>query len=401
MSKRVLMLTSTNLACNPRCLKEVTLLLGMDIHVTLVAFNLHNWTTKKEQEINEELKKVEFHYLEAGRAPLFNWLVGSFIEKAARAIAPIFRFNLFVSAMAVSKRTWSMLKWVERNDRDYDLIIAHNPPAFYPAARLAAKRNIPFALDVEDFHPGEGNNKRDHENMLVVMRKVFARAAYLSYASPLIRKYTEDVVGRDNPASFVINNVFPSTGFRPPEKETAAKLKIVWFSQYIDLGRGLEQLIPCLERFSERLELTLIGNMREPFYQEYVDGKPFIRLEGPMTQQQLLQAISAYDIGLAIEPGRDANNRVALSNKIWTYFQGGLFIFASDTPAQADFIAKYPGCGICVPLKEDDIVLAVDRMIGQIDQLRAGRTSRFEQSGKVNWESESAILLNKWKEILG
>jgi hypothetical protein len=400
MAKEILVLTSTNLACNPRCLKEVRLLSQKGYKVRLVAFHLHNWTTAKEQELNKELTTINFHYLDAGRKPLLTWLLSTVIEKAARVIAPLFRSGTFVSAMAITKRSWVLLRWAQRDKGDYSMIIAHNPPAFYAAARLAAKRNIPFALDIEDYHPGESNNTRVQANMTTLIRNLIPKAAYASYASPLIREYSERLLHRKPKDSFVINNIFSATDFPVPSVEVRGKIKVVWFSQYIDFDRGLEALIPALEKYADSFELTLIGNCREEFREKFVAGREFIRLMKPLSQERLHKTIGDFDIGLAIEPGRDVNNCVALSNKIWTYFQAGLFIFASDTPAQERFMSVYPDHGICIPLTTERIHAALNDLAGRIGEIRAEKVARFERAAGMGWEKEADGLLRQWQHIL-
>ena len=69
LDKHVLLITSTNLACNPRCLKELRLLIALQAKVTVLAFNLHNWTTSKEVTLNKEFTAVTFHYLETTKKP--------------------------------------------------------------------------------------------------------------------------------------------------------------------------------------------------------------------------------------------------------------------------------------------------------------------------------------------
>ncbi|HXO74258.1 MAG TPA: hypothetical protein VN824_03485, partial [Puia sp.] len=272
--------------------------------------------------------------------------------------------------------------------------------AFYAAAQLAAKRNIPFALDIEDYHPGESNNPREQAIMTTLVRNLIPKAAYASYASPLIKEYSERLFERKPRASFVLNNIFSATDFPLPSAEVRGKVKVVWFSQYIDFDRGLEVLIPALEKFADRFELTLIGNCREEFRQKFVAGREFVKLMQPLSQQRLHGIIGEFDIGLAIEPGRDMNNRVALSNKIWTYFQSGIFIFASDTPAQEAFMAEYPDHGICIPLTTERIDAALNDLASRIEEIRAEKITRFERAAGMGWEKESQILVNQWRLLL-
>ena len=109
IDKHILLLTSTNLACNPRSLKELKLIVDMKISVTVVAFNLHNWSTEREKELNEELPGINYQYLDGSRKIFFPWLLSSIFEKMGRVLIPFFSSNLSWCALAISKRSWLLL----------------------------------------------------------------------------------------------------------------------------------------------------------------------------------------------------------------------------------------------------------------------------------------------------
>src|SRR5205823_4048733 len=57
-----------------------------------------------------------------------------------------------------------------------------------------------------------------------------------------------------------------------------------------------------------------------------------------------------YDVGLAVEPGFSVNNRLALSNKAFTYVLAGLAVILTDTPGQREFAAGLgDGAALCPP----------------------------------------------------
>ena len=80
----ILFITSTNLASNPRCLKEVRTAAQQGYTVSVIAFAMDNWTKEKEQIIRESLKQVNFYYIPAGRSPFWPWLNAVLREKSSR-----------------------------------------------------------------------------------------------------------------------------------------------------------------------------------------------------------------------------------------------------------------------------------------------------------------------------
>ncbi len=402
-AKHVLLITSTNLACNPRCLKEVRLLNALHFKITVVAFNLHNWTTEKETIINKELSNVEFIYLETTKHDFFGWISSSLIEKISGAFSSLLKSNTFLSAVSISKRTWILLKWSKKWKGKTDFIIAHNPPAFYVAAELAKSLNVSFAIDVEDYHPGEGNNENQKKNMIFLMQQTIAQTGYTSYAAPLIKKYTEALLPKNKLNGIVINNNFSQSEFLEPVQRNTSnpKLKFVWFSQFIDYRRGLEKVLPALDDFADLIELTLIGNLREHFYNAELKQRKYIKIISSLSQKDLNNELANYDFGLALEDKEaDTNRNICLTNKIWSYFQAGLFIIASDTEAQQDFILQHQNHGLIISFESDDIVQKIKMLIYQLPEICSKKTSRFEDAKKENWENESLLLINKWNSLL-
>lgn len=400
MNRQVVLLTSTNLTCNPRCLKELRLLVDMKVTVTVVAFNLHNWSTEREKELNKELPGINFQYLESTRKNFIPWLLATIFESVGRFLLIFFSSNLFLCALAVSKRGWLLLRWCKSSMVKPDLIIAHNPAAFYPAYWLATKNKVHFALDIEDYHPGETMPAIVKKSVSILMKNLVEKSTYTSYASPLIKEYSEKLLGASNPCSFVINNFFPGSNFQYIAPVATEKIQLVWFSQNIDRGRGLEELLPIFTFFDGAFELTLIGNPKEPFCSEEIKNKRGISIVNAVHPTVLNKMMGQFDIGLAIEPGKDLNNTIALSNKILTYFQGGLYILASDTAAQKLFMQQHPGHGICCSLQKEPLTYSFEKLVKDKEQIRTLKTNRFKNAAAFNWENESKALKDKWEEIL-
>lgn len=403
-TKEVLLLTSTNLACNPRCLKELRMLSKQGHRVTLVAFELHNWTTDKEKMLREELAGVEFHYLDAGRHPLIPWLKATVMEQVSRRLSSLAPSDLWLAAMSINKRSWMLLQWVKHHRKKYHLIIAHNPPAFYAADWLANATGSPFAIDIEDYHPGEGGGPWQSRCATLLMRRLLPKATYVSFASPLIKEYSQRLVNPGRTDHWVVvNNTFSRTEFAAPAPVDAAEpVRLIWFSQYINYGRGLEQILPVLDEFRDRVRLTLVGSGREPFLSKETAGREYVRVLDAMPQAVVHRSLSNYDVGLAIEDGSaDINKDICISNKIWSYLLSGLYIVSSDTKGQLRFMEEHPGNGVCSSLQADDLRKAIVHLLDHTAAIREGRAGRYDQGASAAWENESTLLAAQWKPILG
>lgn len=404
MKKKVLLLTSTNLACNPRCLKELKLMLSKNADVTVVGFNLHNWTDQKEKELHEEFTGVHFHCLEGTRHQAGRWLFATFAEKCARFMVRVFTSNTYLSALAVGKRTWLLQDWVKKNTTQFQFVIAHNPPAFYPAAIIATQQSVPFAIDVEDFHPGEGNSPIEKKAVAILMRRLLPLCHYVSFASPLIKTYTENLLRLQPQDKFVVvNNAFPGGEFVQLATSPAngEKIRLVWFSQFIDYHRGIERLLPLLDKFQHDLHLTLIGSMREKFFNSEIKHRHYISGLASVSQKELHLLLNNYDIGLATEDGAvDINRNLCLTNKIWAYFQSGLYLLVTDTPAQQKFLHAHPEHGCTISFSATDAEQVIRGIIKNKVAIRSARQHRFAAASNFSWEREASVLTQHWERIL-
>lgn len=400
----VLLLTSTNLTCNPRCHKELQLLLQQGFRVTLVAFRLNNWSEPVEAQLRLQYPAVQFHYLDTTRqGHALLWLMSAVLEAIARKTAGLFPRWWWLQALSVSRRSWLILRWTNRLRERPSLVIAHNPAAFYPAWCLSLRKKMPFALDIEDFHPGEDNPPAERESVTRLMQHLLPISMYNSYAAPLIMQHCFRLAAPlDKFRNVLVNNSFSAHAFRLPDYPlTADTVELVWFSQVVDFRRGLERVLPVLDRFpAGTFKLTLIGDLRAAFYEQELKTRAYITCTPALPQEMLLEHLSAFDAGLAIEFNpADLNRNLCLTNKIWSYLQAGLFIAATGTDAQRAFLEAHPGHGLVTTDPEADFYPVLQYIQTHIKEIRQGREQRFLAARAFAWEQESKSLLGFWQSL--
>ena len=421
--KNFLFLTTTNLATNPRLTKELNLALTNRFRVTVLTFTLGNWSDKLGKEIEKGFQDEYGHAfklieLDATRTNRFNWLFWALLEKCAGKIYPFFKSNVFINALASTRRSIQLLEKSRRLTVQPDLIIAHNMGALYPAYRLGKIRNIPFIFDIEDYHPGElassnkGNEKKRREFLL---KKLLSKAKGITSASPLIGKYTLKLIG-DHPNHKVILNSFPESEFIPPMVQKFKKgepLKLIWFGQKIGPDRGLEQLFGALSEISRSdlgpISLTLIGDWDTRFkkniffpFQKTIKGTCIlVVVQVPLPQTELLAQLYYYDIGLALElTGSDLNRQLCLTNKIVAYTQAGLYTLATNTEAQSRFIKDDSDRGILCGQSSSDIRLALEKVLQERETIIEGKEIRYKKGRKLGWEQAKTKLVNLWNNAI-
>ncbi|ASB50966.1 glycosyltransferase family protein [Alkalitalea saponilacus] len=443
--KQLLFLTTANLASNPRLVKEIDLFSKAN-KITVLLFKLGNWSDAINEEMMSNRTHIQFIQLDVTRSKYLKWLFWAVLEKKARMFWPILKQSIWLTALAQTRRSIMLLTKGNHICRNTDLIIAHNPGALYPAYALSKKWKTPFIYDIEDYDPGiDVPNGGSHyipvcERML---KNCLPQSKALTSASPLIEEYTLALIG-GHPNHSVILNSFPSDEFIPPLNREDKILKLVWFSQTISFGRGLEQLFAALLKIYQSEEImpvkekpeihvTLIGNLDPSFEQEIIvpflkslndiekSDKPketekasdsplqsiaigvskILTILPPMAQSQLHAELANYDIGMALElDNTDLNRGLCLTNKIIAYAQAGLYLLATDTPAQKQFMEEDSDRGIICGQRPVEIAKILDNLLSQKEELINTRSNRFKQGRELSWEKESEKLKQIWQTIL-
>ncbi|MBB6610330.1 hypothetical protein H7F15_04710 [Pontibacter sp. Tf4] len=396
----ILFLTTANLSANPRLVKEIRFAITYNYKVTVVLFDLKQWTTELEKLYQKEFKYVQLIYLPATRQNLISWLQLNINHFAAQRFYRYFPLSLKLAAVASSKRSFSLVKKLKNLCFNFDLIIAHNLGALYPAYQIAQKLNVPFAFDVEDYHPGEIiqiDTKNEIRRRLFLMQQLLPKAAYVTAASPLIARAVKKLC---KVPVVTINNSFNSNEFELPVYDNPdEKLKLVWFSQNINHGRGLELLLPALDSFCDAVTLTLIGNLNYIFANKWLQHRDYIRVVSPLKQDLLHKELSRHDVGLALELSNiDHNKEIALSNKIFAYKQAGLFVLATDTKAQVAFMNHFKGDGYLCEQTSVSLKNGIAYILENITVIRAEKRKRFEQAKEIAFEAEAQKLIALWQQ---
>jgi len=225
--KKILFLSSANLTVNPRIKKELIISVNQGYDVSFVGFDSGNWSDIIDKE---EIKNIsaKFHYIPITRKPFFKWFISSLVEKLTQKVYVFFKKNLKINALAHSKRSFLLIKFLKKSKFKPDLIISHTFATLYPAYIYAKKLKIPFVFDIEDFHPGEiifKDAKNEKQRRDFLMKTILPQASYITYASPLIGKYSLDLLNNyPSNKHQLINNSFFSNEFQFKEN-TSEKIK--------------------------------------------------------------------------------------------------------------------------------------------------------------------------------
>ena len=399
---KILFITTTNLSTNPRLLKELKLADKIGFEITFAGFKLGNWSDKTEKKYLDELNEIRASYIRATRQKLFPWLISTVIWKISIFFSRIFPNSVWLNAYSENKRCRLLKRQVLKLRDNYDLVVSHNLGSLYPAYNIAKKHKIPFIFDIEDYHPGEKCSAVEKQRREFLMKKLLPKATSITYASSLIGEHSFALLEKESiPDNLLVNNCF-SQGEFGLKQNNSRKIQFVWFSQNIAGGRGLELIIPALSKFRNEIHLTLIGNLYPDFKNNFLNSyEDFTTILPPLPQKELHQKLCEFDIGLAIElSSADFNRDICLTNKIFAYAQSGLYILATDTSGQKQFMNEHQLLGLVSGQTEAEMEDAIGKILKNIQEIRSKKKERFEYAKNLSWENESPKLKQLWNKVL-
>ncbi|MBB1284682.1 hypothetical protein HRH25_09890 [Flavisolibacter sp. BT320] len=342
-----------------------------------MSFVFNNWSKDLNDDLICELgEKVDFITLPGDRKDKAAWICSTIVSFFSRILLRFVPGHPALLSYTSFKRSWLLSRAVKKYRGKADFVIAHNPGAFFPALQAVKKTGARLGVDVEDYHPGETNEPDKITKQKSLIRHILPVASYCSYASPLIAKeIAKDVPGLSS-SQLVILNGFEKTEFLPPMQAEDNSLRFVWFSQYINSNRGLENILAFFESLPPLASLHLIGHMDPTFYERHIKGKNGIVIHPPMAQKALHKFLASCHVGLACDLPVNKNRELALTNKLMAYAQAGLHIVATDTKAQKEFLND---SGLFFTLTDGSVCSykkVFDRLLIQCDLLGAQRNKQ-------------------------
>jgi glycosyltransferase involved in cell wall biosynthesis len=150
---------------------------------------------------------------------------------------------------------------------------------------------------------------------------------------------------------------------------------------------------------TESLNLTIIGDLDPDFDAKIItklkNGKvgKHLHILPPMSQMELHKSLALYDVGLALEfDDSDLNRQLCLTNKMLAYAQAGLYILATDTPAQKQFMQDHKKFGMLCGQTPEEIRDGLKVIMSQREIVRLHRHERFINAQEISWEMETEKL---------
>lgn len=281
-----------------------------------------------------------------------------------------------------------------------DLTIAHTEVALCVAAALAGDgRRV--AADFEDWHSEDLLPSARAGRPLRLLREIelnlLRHAAYTTTTSECLATELQKMSGGRRP--IVLTNSFPLQP-APPPRDPTRPVALVWFSQTIGPGRGLEMFLDAWSLSSAASRLKLVGDLATGYAESLVarissarrKDLEFVPL---LTPAKLPPFLAVHDIGLALEATTPRSRDLTITNKILQYLNAGLAIIATPTAGQKEVLSRAPGAGLSANLDSpSQFARELDGLLRDRPALSAmGRSGRRAAESIYCWEKESPRLV--------
>jgi hypothetical protein len=398
---RVVIITSGQPAGNPRMTKEAIALQQAGYIVTVIFCSMSPWGDKFDKELIHQNPQI--NWIRVGAHPKenpINYLFVRFRKKFWEKFYLIFG-NRFHSALK-SSVLYSQDLVKETKKHKADLYIGHNLGAIYAVVKVAQNNSAKACFDFEDFHRGEDQLESGHFKKIKIIEDQFVNQLNFAYTASCLISHAYSQL-YPNLSFKTINNCFPLKYQSTKKIDFETPIKLFWFSQFIGKKRGIEQIIEAIGLLKDyEVNLTLLGNINEVekdyfkliIEQNEIDESKIIFMDA-VEEKRIFDIASEHHIGFASETGKDFNNNIALSNKIFTYLLAGNAILFSETDAQRQFFESNSNIGFLYSQgNSKELANLILKYILEPEILLNHRINSFNLSKYLNWDLESEKLLN-------
>lgn len=393
---KIVLISSGQPSLNPRLVKEADALADNGYQVTVLYAYWNEWGTAFDKEL---IASKKWRAVCVGGDPFDHkriYFISRIIHKTANMINKITKGN-YLAEFALSRASYFLTK--EAKKHGGDLYIGHNLGAISAVVKAARFNKGNCGFDAEDFHRNEISDDIHHPDVILKSKLeelYIPQVDYITASSENIGRAYQELFPGQHPV--IIRNVFSKNAkVREPILNESGPIKLFWFSQTIGMNRGLDKLMEALKLLTHlSFEVHLLGNVskknKEALQDHCIND---IYFHAPILPDDLPLFASQFDVGLALEPGFSTNNDLALSNKIFTYLQGGLALVASDTPAQKDFLSDFPSIGRLYPKNNPQALSDIlsDYYTHRNKLYHTRRAALKIANEELNWESESRKFL--------
>ena len=365
---RILVLTYTPFAQEPRALKQVRFL--KDTHdVTTAGFGPAAFS---------DVAHVEIPHLRPQRWGLIGRLL-------AAALLVLHWYRPLTWINALDRATVRLL-----GEGGWDIVIAHDLKALDVSLKLAPTSGV--ILDLHEYAPRQEEHSLLWRLLIApyfrwMCRTQVPKSASVVTVSQGIADEYKRVFGFD---STLVVNATPYANLEP--RPVGAPLRLV-HSGGVAVQRRLDIMIRGVRESTADITLDLYLVPGEPALmaelKELAADDPRIRFREPVPYDQLVVTLNNYDLGLSIFPPTTFNLAWCLPNKFFDFVQARLGEIVGPSPEMARFVEEY-SIGLVLPdFEPSTLAAALDSL--SAEQVAAWKKASSSCADALSSESQAEV----------
>lgn len=393
MAKKICLISDLHLSSNPRLWKEACSLAKAGNEIVILTM----WTSAEKKM--KDLLLIRQSNIEYKAA--INLIPGEihflrrfYLRLHSRISREIKRWLNKDSVWCLGYAPKSMIRHALQENAD--LYIAHTEYGLAIGKDLLNKGGK-VAFDIEDWY---SNDYLVPERPVVLLRNLekvaLEKGVYCSCPSQSMATALQKAYPEGKPIQVIYNGFSQSENVLKAVQLTGMP-SLVWFSQTIGPGRGLETIIQALTHLKTKVELHLIGECSEAYKQKLNDLFPFssghkIKIHAAVKHHELTSILSRHNIGLAIENIAPENKNTTISNKILQYIQAGNKVLATETAGQKEVAEYFKNAISIVPVDAPEYWAEIIEKL--LSSPAIDREKQLQQFNTVfSWEAQEQKLL--------
>jgi len=391
--KQIVIITGQHMVANPRVWKEANSLAENGYKVTVL-------TTFYDSK-KKVLDKVLLH-------PSIQYKAAVNLIKHEGSFADIYFARIWRRIALIVKKTgkidlpglliFRLAKQVKLAEAEQaDLYIAHQEVGLLVGNELI-KKGKKVAFDFEDWYSHDYLVPDRPVKLLKVLEKfALANGIYCSCPSQSMANALKKAYPSGKKIE-VLYNGFSSRENVAQNITASQSPTMVWFSQTIGPGRGLENFLEAMHHVKTKVELLLIGNCLSYYKDELRKKFPFklghqLIFHPPVSHYELISKLSLNNIGLAIENRFPESRNQTITNKILQYLQAGIRVLATDTAGQKEVASFFPDVVVTLPIDLPE--LWAEQIEFLLHSNAVDRKQQLEQFDSIfSWERQEKKILS-------
>jgi glycosyltransferase involved in cell wall biosynthesis len=364
---KIVIFTQSPLSKAPRVVKEANCLVNCGFEVTV--FGL--WHDEKVLDADFSILSKNISY-KAGANLLGRNFNTYFLRAERRFWRELIKFFDIQTKRSLGYGYSNYLSKLKVENAD--LYIGHQEMSMALAKDLL-QMGYNVAFDFEDYHSHdllpEDRIYRPIDILKSLERFLLNHAKFCTTTSDVLAKELANTYCSKTPTT--VYNSFYNCNDYEGANISGKIISLVWISQVIGPGRGLDLIIDAVRMSKSQFELTLIGKKDEYYWQKIQKLIPrnlVVHFTDFIPSSEISKKLSEYDLGIAFEESLPLNRDLTITNKIFHYLNSGIAIIATNTKGQIEISNKTENAVVIVEPQAQAIADILDRLFTNRDELK-------------------------------